>query len=513
MPSLSMKLTRRLAMAALAASTALTALPAGPALADQSNDTLVAAFRAQLPSLDRYHAPGREGFLLGLLAYDTLVYRNTETFELEPLIAKEWSQIDDLTYEFKLRDDVTFHNGDPLTAEDVAYTFLYAANPENNVFNRTTPGWIDDVQVVDDYTVRVIAKEVTPLAMQYIVQLPILPKAYREKVGLQEFAEHPVGSGPYMIEGKDGNDIVFKAFDGYMKDGPKNVPEIGTLIYRAIPDVNTQVAELISGGIDWAWYIPDDQAQKLAQMPNLEVINAPTFRVAFLTMDAAGLTDAEGPLTDVRVRKAIAHAIDREAIAKSLIGGSSETIPSACNPAQYGCEQDVTEYDYDPEAARALMAEAGYADGFDIDIYGYRSRPVAEAILGYLSEIGIRGNLVWQQYSAVIQSRRDHQTPLVIDDFGSAGVADTGAITTFFFGESPDDQSRDPVVTEAIQEAGRIADQDRRAELFSTALKQIADKAYWAPLFTVPINYVMSSDVDVPVPDDENVEFWRATWK
>lgn len=483
------------------------------ALAGKDDDTLVAAFQAKLPSLDRYHAPGREGFLLGLLAYDALVYRDPNTFELKPLLATAWRQVDEKTWEFDLRSGVKFHNGDPMTAEDVAYSLSYAADPVNKVFNRMTGGWIERVDVVDPLKVRVVGKQVTPLALEYLLQLPIEPKAYREAVGIQGFAEKPVGTGPYKISGGSGNDVIFTRNDDYFEGGGKSKPAIKTLVYRAIPDVNTQVAELIGGGIDWAYYIPVDQAGKLKMMPMVDVINAETFRIGFLTLDAAGLSSPDSPLKDLRVRQAIAHAIDRDALAKTLIGGASKPIASACTPSQFGCIADVTQYGYDVEKAKALMAQAGFADGFDIDIYGYRSRPVAEAIIGYLNAIGIRANLHWMQYSAVIQQRRDHKTPIVIDDFGSAGINDVGAILPFFFAESPDDQSRDPTVTAAIREAGSTADPEQRKALYAKALKRIADEAYWTPMFSMPVNYVMSKDVAVPVPADENVEFWRATWK
>lgn len=495
---------------ALAAATALTPFAA---LADKSNDTLIAAFGAKLPSLDRYHAPGREGFLLGLLAYDALIYREPEKYEMKPLLATAWRQVDDVTWEFDLREGVTFHNGDPMTAEDVKYSFEYAADPESKTFNRMTAGWIDHVEIIDPLKVRVVGKQVMPLALEYIVQLPIVPKAYRERVGIQGFAEAPVGTGPYKITGVSGNDIIFERNEDYFEGGGKQKPEIQKLIYRAIPDVNTQVAELISGGIDWAYYIPSDQAARMAALPMVTVTNAETFRIGFLTLDAAGLSDANSPLKDVRVRQAIAHAIDRDAMARNLVGGASSTVPSACTPSQFGCSDDVVEYDYDVAKAKALMAEAGYADGFDIDIYGYRSRPVAEAIIGYLNAIGIRPNLRWMQYSAVIQARRDHTTPIVIDDYGSAGVNDVGGILPFFFAESPDDQSRDPIVTDAVREAGAIADDEKRLALYDVALNRIAEQAYWVPMFTMPVNYVMSSEVEVPIPGDENVEFWRAHWK
>ncbi|MBW9113460.1 ABC transporter substrate-binding protein [Rhizobium cauense] len=488
-------------------------LSAPPAFAGKADDTLVATFAAQLPSLDRFYAPGREGFLLGLLIYDTLIYRDTQTFELKPLLATDWKWIDEKTLELHLRKGVMFHNGDSFTARDVAYTFNFAADPKNKVFDRITSAWVEKVEVVDDYTVRFHASKVTPLALQYIVQVPMMPAGHRDKVGLQAFSEQPIGTGPYKVVGKQGSDIVFERFDNYFDGGPKSKPAIKTLVYRTIPDVNTQVAELARGGVDWAWYIPTDQAERLAAIPTVTAVNAPTFRIGFLTMDAAGLAMPDGPLRDVRVRQAINYAIDRQAIARTLVGGSAEAIRTACNPIQFGCEQDVKNYAYDPQKAKQLLAEVGHGDGFDIDIYGFRSRPVAEAIVGYLGAVGIRANLVWQQYSAVVQQRRDRKAALVIDDFGSSGIADAGAPTKFYFNGAPDDQSRDAEVDAALEKAGSTNDGDSRKQAFSVAFKRIADQAYWAPLFTMPINYVMSSELEGPVPKDENVEFWKYHWK
>jgi peptide/nickel transport system substrate-binding protein len=482
------------------------------ALANKANDTLVAAFDAQLPSLDRYHAPGREGFLLGLLAYDALIYRDPNTLEIKPLLATAWHQVDPLTWQFDLRHGVKFHDGTEMTADDVAFTLRYAADPKNRVFNRMTGGWIKSVDVVDRYTVRIHAASVTPLALEYLMQLPIMPQKYHEQVGDVGFGEHPIGTGPYKIVGRRGSDVVFERNDAYFSGGGKNVPYIKTFIYRNIPDVNTQVANLISGGIDWAYYIPNDQAENLARLPTLKVTNAQTFRIAFLTLDAAGLSDPNSPLKDKRVRQAIAYALNRPAMAKTLIGPSSKVIDAACTPSQFGCTQDVAHYEYDVAKARSLLAEAGYAKGFSIDIYAYRSRPVAEAVIGYLDAIGIHANLRWMQYSAVIAQRRSHKTPIVIDDFGSAGVNDVGGILPFFFANSPDDQSQDPALTQLIQKASGTADAPARKELDAKALQLIASQAYWVPMFTTPINYVSSKNVTVPIPRDENVEFWRAKW-
>src|SRR5205814_2109526 len=175
-------------------------------------------------------------------------------------------------------------------------------------------------------------------------------------------------------------------------------------------------AELLSGGLDMIWNVAIDQAKQLRAVPNLQVVSSDTLRVAFLHLDASEKTVAP-PLRDIRVRKAIMHAIDRGSMLKSLVPEGATLVHVFCHPAQFGCtDEGAPRYAYDPAKARQLLAEAGLPNGFEIDLYAYRDRAHIEAIIGYLRAVGIRANLRFMQLPALQQAHRagrvamDHQT-------------------------------------------------------------------------------------------------------
>lgn len=484
-----------------------------PAQAGKRDDTLNVAFQLQLQSLDAYYSPGREGLLLGFWAWDALLFRDPTTYEFKPLLATAVREVDDRTLEFDIRQGVKFHSGDTLSADDVVFTLNFVADVNNRVFNQSSVSWIEKAEKTGPDTVRVRAKSVTPAAKEFLAQLPIYPAEYYKKVGREGMNAHPVGTGPYMAETGPGGTFIFTRFDGYFDGSPKGRPPIKRMIYKTVPEMNTVIAQLMTGELDWAYYIPNDQAERLKRVPSLRVVNAETFRVASLTMDAAGKTDPNSPLKDIRVRRAISMAIDRPTVVKQLIGPASQVVDAVCYLKQFGCTQDLPKYGYDVAAARALMAEAGYAGGFDVELYGYRSRPVADAVVGYLRAIGIRASLRWMQYPAVIQKRRDNGAPMVIDDWGSSSINDVIAFLPFFFDGGGNDQAMDPKLTDLVFQGGTTADPETRRKLYKEALTRIADQAYWLPLWTMPVNYVFSSELDIPITGDESPPFWAARWK
>lgn len=495
-----------------ALTTLLIAIFGAPVLASKADDTVNVAFRLQLQGLDTYFSPGREGLLLAFWVWDALVYRDSKTFEMKPLVASSWKQVDDRTLEFVIRPGIKFHDGSTLTVKDVVFTLNFVSKPENKVFNQAAVSWIESATATGPDTVRVRAKQVAPLALSYLMSVPIYPADYYQRVGREGMAVKPIGSGPFRAEPGPDSTVVFTRFDDYFEASPKGKAGVRRVIYRTIPEINTQVAELISGKLDWAYYVPDDQAERLRRLPNLRVAQGESFRVAYLTMDAAGKSAADSPLKDIRVRRAVSHALDREGIVKNLMRGS-EVIQSPCYPKQFGCAQEVAKYNYDVAKARALLAEAGRGAGFNLDIYAYRNRQVAEAIIGNLRAIGITANLRWVQYPAMVQRRRSNETPMVIDDWGSNSIDDVGAILPVFFNSGPDDYAMDQSVTAMVGRGGATTDRAARQAAYADALKRIADQAYVVPLFTMPVTYVFNAGLEMPVPNDEIPEFWRARWK
>ncbi len=490
----------------------LTALQ--PVWAAKSDNTLNIAWTKELENLDRYYNTAREGMIVSRHIYDDLVYRDPESWEYKPLLAKSWKWVNDTTLEFELREDVVFHNGEKFDADDVVYTFNFVSNPDNKVLVLRNVSWIKNAEKLGPYKVQVNLKEPFPAALEYLAgNLPIYPNEYYAKVGPEEFGLKPVGTGPYKItEVEQGKRIVFEKNENYYSGSPKGMPAIDKIVQRTIPEITTLVAELMTGGLDWIYLVPTDQAEQLEKVPNLQVVRAETMRIGFLQMDAVGRT-GDTPFKNLQVRQAVSHAIDREAIAKNLVGGQSRVVHAACYPSQFGCIDDVAKYEFDPAKAKKLLAEAGYPDGFEVDFYGYRDRPYGEAITGFLRDVGIKANMKWLKYSALRDATKADQVALVMNTWGSYGVNDISNITGQHFRMEYNDFARDQEVTDWLNKGDVSIDTELRKDVYAKALKKIADQAYWVPLFTWVSNYVFSEDLDFTPHPDAVPRFFLSKWK
>lgn len=493
---------------------ALTLLASvGSAHAGKSDDTLNIAFTKELENVDGYFNSSREGVIMQRTVWDSLLYRDPKTGEYKGNLATSWKWVDDVTLDFDLRKGVKFHNGADFTADDVVYTVNWVADPKHGVKTQRNVNWMKSAEKLGPYKVRLHLKAPFPAALEYLSgPVPIYPHAYYAKVGPSGMGMHPVGTGPYkVVSVEPGKHFVLEKFDGYF-DGPKGKPRIGHLDIRTIPDINTEAAELFSGGLDWIWQVPADQAEKLKAMDQFTVANESTMRIGYIEMDAAGRS-GKNPMTDVRVRRAVSYAIDRQAIVDGLLKGNSKVVNAACFPSQFGCTDDVPKYEYNPEKAKKLLAEAGYPDGFSIDFYAYRNKEYAEALMSYLNAVGIKANFKLLQYSALRELRMKQGAPMSFLTWGSYSINDVSAITSQFFKFGSLDMARDEDVKKWLDVADSSVDPKTRKEYYAKALKRIADQAYWLPLFSYNANYVFTKDLNYTPTTDAIPRFFQMSWK
>ena len=494
---------------------ALGLLAAAPAWAGKKTDTLAMAYDQVLENVDPYFNNVRIGVIIAANVWDTLLYRDPNTHEYKGQLAKSWKQIDDRTLEFDLREGVKFHNGEEFDADSVVYTLNFVADPKNKAVTQQNVQWIQKVEKLGKYKVRVISKEPFPAAKDYLATtLAIHPARYYKEVGPNGMNAKPVGSGPYkVIDHQPGKSITLEKFADYFKDSPRSQPKIGKVVIRFIPDRQTQMAEVMSGGEDFIMHVPKDQAEKLQTLPNLQVLSGNTMRIVFLLLNTRdGAPSPE--LRDVRVRRAIAHAIDREAIIKNIVGGGAEIINTICTPSQVGCTQEgAAVYKYDPALAKKLLAEAGYPNGFATEIYAYRERNQTEAVINYLQAVGIKAKLNYLQYAAMRDMVRANKAGIVHQTWGSNLVNDVSASTPVYYAFGSDDITRDAKVRELLDKGDHTIDPKARNEVYKKALVTISENAYSVPLWSLPVYYVANKEVNFRPYSDELVRFWEMSWK
>lgn len=508
---------QRYVLQGLAASLVTASLlsPSSPALANKADDTLRMAYDQAPESIDPYFNNVRIGVIIAANVWDTLLYRDPLTNEYKGQLAESWKQVDDRTLEFKLRQGIKFHNGEPFNADAVVYTLTFVSDPASKATTQQNVSWIDHVEKVDDYTVRIISKTPFPAAKEFLsTTVAIHPAKYYKEVGPQGMSAKPVGTGPYKVtEYIPGKSITLERNTDYFKDSPKNQPTIGKVVIRFIPDRQTQMAEVISGGEDFIMHVPKDQAEQLKSMPNLEVKSGNTMRIVFMQLNTRDDTPAP-QLKDERVRKAIAHAIDRKAIIKNIVGEGAELLETICTPSQTGCTHEgAPTYDYDPELSKKLLAEAGYPNGFATSIVAYRERNQTEAIISYLRAVGIDAKLNFLQYAAMRDMIRAGKASLTHQTWGSNLVNDVSASTPVYFGGGADDVTGDEEVQKLLAEGDVTIDEGKRAAAYKQALTLIAEHAYGIPLWSLPVYYVANKEVDFKAYPDELVRFWDMRWK
>ena len=305
---------------------------------------------------------------------------------MTPSLAESWTVSEDQrVYEFKLRQGLTFHNGEAFTAEDVKFSFQRAKG------SKILHDKVQEVEIVDPYRVRFHLTEPWPDFMAFYGTLAsgagwIVPKTYVEQVGDDGFKKHPIGLGPYkFVSHTPGVELTMEAFEGYWR----KMPHVKRLVFKSVPEATTRLAMLKKGEVDVAYLLDAPLAEEVKRDPTLKLAFSGGIGIFFL--DFFDQWEAQSPWHDQRVRQAASLAIDRQALNESETLGASKPTGNI-TPSTFEFALPIEADPYDPAKAKQLLAAAGYPNGFEAGEL-YQIPPyfsMGEAIAGYLGAIGIK---------------------------------------------------------------------------------------------------------------------------
>jgi peptide/nickel transport system substrate-binding protein len=400
---------------------------------------------------------------------------------LAPSLAESWTASPDgLVYEFVLRRGVKFHNGDPLTAEDVKFSL----ERYRGAAHKTLKERVAAIEIPDAGRVRIRLKEPWPDFMTFYTDATgagwVVPKKYLEKVGDEGFKRAPVGAGPYkFVSFTPGVELVLEAFEGYWR----KVPAVKRLVLRAIPDETTRLAALKRGEVDVAYAVRGELAEQLRRTPGLTLkafVGQATFWILFTEQ-----WDPKSPWHDRRVRLAANHAIDRQAINQAELLGFARLTWSIIPSSFQFFWAPPAGYAFDPARARQLLAEAGYPNGFDAGEYFCDAAftNIAEPILNYLRVVGIQARLRPLERAAFFKGYSEKKHRGLIQGasaaFGNAAtrieafVASGGAYVYGSYGD----------IDGFFREQAAELDVKRREATLHRIQQLIHDKAMFAPIW------------------------------
>ena len=446
----------------------------------------------------------------------------------QPGLAVSWRTLDPNTWEFKLRQGVKFHDGSPFTADDVIFSFERAPNVPNSPASFAQAlSSVDKIEKVDDFTLRLTTTTPDPLLINNLGTIYIVSKKATENATSADFnsGKAAIGTGPYkFVEWVPADRLVMIRNDDYW--GPKPAYEKVTM--RFISNSAARVAALLSDSVDLIDLVPPADLPKLREDPNVNLFGTATVRLVYLGLNqrekAPFVTDLNGqpldknPFLDPKVRKAISMMIDRKGLVDRILYGSGEPAGQIVPEGVFGYAPDVTPDPYDPAAARKLLAEAGYPEGFGITIHSsndrfLQDREIAQAIGQLLARGGLKVNKVeTMPYSVYTKDAGKGAFGAFLFSYGnSTGEASRGLASVLHtydkeakLGTLNRFRYSDPKFDAAIEAAAGEFDDAKRETLLGEAAKiAFTDDTALVPLYFQSLDWAARKGIDFEARRDE----------
>ncbi len=482
------------------------------ALADTAHadvkDRLVIDLAGEPSSLDPHMQWNPDSYYVYRNIFDNL-YTRDDNGEIRGVLVEDHAYLDETRILLTIREGVRFHDGTPLTAEDAAYSIRRIfdpalGSPQTGQFNK-----IVDARAVDRNHVELTTDGPYPALFDQLVKLSVVPMHYVEAVGGDAFNRQPMGSGPYrFMRWRRGVDVTLTRNSDYWGD----IGGFETVVFRAVPDMSTRVANLRSGASDLVVGLNADIVRQLHGRSGLKILTVNTTRVAYLRLNTL-----RPPLDDSRIRRAIAHAVDKEAIVAGLLDSYAEPSDVMVTPEQFGWARDVPAPAYDPGQARALVKAAGGAAKRPLV---FATAPVfdariVQALQQMLSDAGLDVRIETTDMANYLARVRDRGAQAPHLNFGRWSCACRDADNVLYpllHSSSEWSAVLDGDLDAALETARGTLDADRRLRLYSEIHRRVAAESLLVPLYQTSVIYGARADLEWRPTPDESMFLNRMGW-
>ncbi|MGJ8544131.1 MAG: ABC transporter substrate-binding protein [Sulfitobacter sp.] len=440
--------------------------------------------------------------------FDNLVTRENDG-TIVGQIATSWDQVSDTELVLKLRDDVVFHDGEKLTAEDVVYSVERITNPDFASPQLGQFNQIASAEAVDPLTVKLTTNGAYPALLAQLVKLSIVPQHVVEAVGADAFNAAPIGSGPYKFETWDrGISVTLARNDAYWGDQGA----FDRAVFRAVPDAATRLADLQAGTADLVVGLDSDATAQLAGSDSVKLLSAPTERVAYL-----GLNLDKPPFNDIELRKAASMAIDNLGITEGLLGAGETPMAQLASPAHFGYEPNITPWEFDPEAAREIVAAKADVAATPVT---FATAPVfdqriVQALQQMLNDVGFNVAISvtdMPTYLNIVRSEPSENAELSFGRWSCACQDADGIAYPLLHSDSTWSRVNDPELDVLLDEARVSLDAEVRMEAYSKVHQTVRDNYYVLPMYQAAVLYGASADLEFTPTANESMFLNRMTW-
>ena len=468
-----------------------------PAAAQQAQNIVRIALPEPIKRLDAYHFPVKDANFYTREIFEPLIRYHEGDAKFIPALAKTWKRVDPTTIEFELRDNIRFTNGNAFDADDVVKILAWRNDPKTRLEFKGRTAMFKGAEKIGPHKVRLYTKSPTALDLMALAySLPIYDSKVFEKLeDKSDYGKNPPTTGSLKVVSFDNTaGIVLEPNPDYDR-GPK--PDYKRLVGVPLPDSQTQTAHLLAGTVDAIKVATRDEYDQLVNTPNLSGYSRSQFAILVMEMDVRSRS-ARKELADPRVRKAIMMAIDRKALAGSLIPGRAELVNAQCVPGMLACHVTTEPPAFDPVGAKKLLADAGHPNGFDLVIMSRTlARSAAIAVAGQLRNIGINASVDYRTVIGYRKGRDEGALQIAIVDTPVGSTPDASNPLDQSWGNDSFRLVDDDDVLKWKDEGVRELDIDRRRAIYARIYDRINERHYAMPMATWPDAWILAKDLEV----------------